>query len=84
MLPDHLDAVIDTTAYETPEIFFEIQRRGRVSAEEMLRVFNCGLGMVLSVARENVEATIALAGEHGVVATEVGVVNSGSGKVVVR
>jgi phosphoribosylaminoimidazole (AIR) synthetase len=39
-------------SFETPEIFFEIQRRGQVSADEMVRVFNCGLGMVVVVDRQ--------------------------------
>jgi phosphoribosylformylglycinamidine cyclo-ligase len=38
ILPSTLDAVIDLTSFETPEIFFEIQRRGGVKAEEMVRV----------------------------------------------
>jgi phosphoribosylformylglycinamidine cyclo-ligase len=82
MLPSHLDAAVDLTAFETPEIFFEIQRRGRVAADEMLRVFNCGLGMVLAVAPSEVESVIALAHEHGVVGTEIGAIRPGDGQVV--
>ena len=43
------------------EIFFEIQRRGRVHADEMVRVFNCGLGMVVAVDANAVDAAIELA-----------------------
>ena len=49
LLAEDLDAVIDLESFPTPEIFFEIQRRGPVSAEEMVRVFNCGLGMVVAL-----------------------------------
>ncbi len=42
-------------AFETPEIFLEIQRRGQVSAEEMVRVFNCGLGMVVVVDSDDTD-----------------------------
>lgn len=82
MLPRHLDAAIDLTAFETPEIFFEIQRRGRVTADEMLRVFNCGLGMVVAVERDCIDSVIAIAHEHGIVGTEIGETRPGGGRVV--
>lgn len=81
MLPSHLNASIDLSSFETPEIFFEIQRRGRVTANEMLRVFNCGLGMVLAVAPDRVDDVIALAHDQGVVATHVGSIRAGEGRV---
>jgi len=80
-LPDHLDAVIDMNSFVTPEIFFEIQRRGDVSAEEMVRVFNCGLGMTLCVDESSVNTVIDVAHAHGITATRVGHVTAGSRKV---
>jgi phosphoribosylformylglycinamidine cyclo-ligase len=82
ILPPTLDAVIDMDSFETPEIFYEIQRRGRVSADEMVRVFNCGLGMVVAVDPSGAEAAVSLARTEGVAATIVGIVRPGSGKVV--
>ncbi|MGC1418834.1 MAG: phosphoribosylformylglycinamidine cyclo-ligase [Acidimicrobiales bacterium] len=82
ILPATLDAVIDMTSFETPEIFFEIQRRGAVSSEEMVRVFNCGLGMVVALDASAGDAAITLARAAGVAATVVGVVRAGSAKVV--
>jgi phosphoribosylformylglycinamidine cyclo-ligase len=82
LLPAHLDAVIDMTSFETPEVFFEIQRRGGVSADEMVRVFNCGLGMVLALDASAADAAITLSRAAGVTATVVGEVRSGSAKVV--
>ena len=83
ILTASLDASIDMEAFQTPEIFFEIQRRGRVSAHEMVRVFNCGLGMVVALDPSAVDAAITLARTNGVVATRVGSVRPGSGAVVV-
>ena len=83
-LPPTLDAVIDMDSFETPEIFFEIQRRGAVSADEMVRVFNCGLGMVLAVAPSRVDEALALAVQSGVGATVVGRLQAGTGTVVVH
>jgi phosphoribosylformylglycinamidine cyclo-ligase len=84
VLPDHVDAVVRMDSFETPEIFFEIQRRGQVSSEEMVRVFNCGLGMVLSVAKADAEAICAAANENGITATIVGNIVSGAGKVQIQ
>jgi len=82
VLPNSLDAVIAMDSFETPEIFFEIQRRGQVSADEMVRVFNCGLGMVVAVSADVADAAVATARDAGVEAMIVGTVQAGSGKVV--
>jgi phosphoribosylformylglycinamidine cyclo-ligase len=82
LLPDHLDAVIDMESFPTPEIFFEIQRRGPVSAEEMVRVFNCGLGMVVALDPSAAEAALTLARTSGVEASIVGAVREGTRQVV--
>ena len=50
--------MIDLASFETPEIFFEIQRRGAVAADEMVRVFNCGLGMVVALDPSVAEAAL--------------------------
>jgi phosphoribosylformylglycinamidine cyclo-ligase len=49
MLPAGLCAVLDRGTWEIPPIFSEIRRLGNVSDEEMARVFNLGLGMIMSV-----------------------------------
>jgi phosphoribosylformylglycinamidine cyclo-ligase len=82
LLPDDLDAVIDMDSFPTPEIFFEIQRRGPVSSEEMVRVFNCGLGMVVALDPSAAEAALTLARTSGVDASLVGEVRSGTRQVV--
>lgn len=82
LLPDDLDAEIDMESFPTPEIFFEIQRRGPVSAAEMVRVFNCGLGMVVAVDPSAAEAAVTLARSLGVGASLVGEVRPGTREVV--
>ena len=82
ILPEGLNANIEMDSFETPEIFFEIQRRGQVSADEMVRVFNCGLGMVVSVDSSSASAALTIARAQGIVATIVGNVSAGSQKVV--
>ncbi|HWD95961.1 MAG TPA: phosphoribosylformylglycinamidine cyclo-ligase [Acidimicrobiales bacterium] len=81
LLTNDLDAVIDMAAFVTPEIFFEIQRRGPVNAEEMVRVFNCGLGMVVALDPSAAEAALTLARASGVDASLVGTLRPGTGQV---
>jgi phosphoribosylformylglycinamidine cyclo-ligase len=48
-LPEGARAVLERGTWEVPRLFAEIRRLGRVADEEMARVFNLGLGMVLMV-----------------------------------
>jgi len=52
VLPKGVRARIDPTAWPRPALFSLIQRVGEVPEDEMLRVFNCGIGMLLIVPRE--------------------------------
>ena len=45
MFPEHLTYSLEYNDW--PEIFTWLQKEGKISTEEMLRVFNCGIGMVL-------------------------------------
>ena len=40
---------INTEAWEIPEIFNWLMKEGDISMQEMYRIFNCGIGMVLCV-----------------------------------
>ena len=82
VLPPTCDAVIHMDSFETPQIFYEIQRRGPVSASEMVRVFNCGLGMVVVVDADDVDDAVNAATRSGVIATVVGHARPGTGQVV--
>jgi phosphoribosylformylglycinamidine cyclo-ligase len=83
ILSPGLDALIEMDSFATPEIFFEIQRRGHVHADEMVRVFNCGIGMVVALDAGAADAALSLARASGVSAMMVGSIRSGSGEVVV-
>jgi phosphoribosylformylglycinamidine cyclo-ligase len=56
VLPAGLDVLIDQP-WPVPEVFGWLSRRGNIRIEEMLQVFNCGIGMVLVVP--DAEAAIA-------------------------
>jgi phosphoribosylaminoimidazole synthetase len=54
ILPENVDAIIDTKAWTVPALFRLIQERGEVAHEEMYRVFNMGIGMVVVVDKQNI------------------------------
>lgn len=47
VLPRGSQAVIETLSWQWPEVFTWLQEAGRIQSEEMLRTFNCGIGMVI-------------------------------------
>ena len=51
-IPDNLCVEIKTDSWELPEIFKWIKNEGDVSMNDMYRIFNCGIGMVLFVEKE--------------------------------
>jgi phosphoribosylformylglycinamidine cyclo-ligase len=79
-----VDAVVDTSTWESPRIFDEIQRLGNVDTDEMRRVFNCGIGMVLAVPEARSTQAIEILAGHGHRAVTIGEVVPGSGKVQLR
>jgi phosphoribosylformylglycinamidine cyclo-ligase len=52
VLPEGCAVELNTGSWQVPPLFRLIQERGSVSDDEMARVFNVGLGMVLVVAPE--------------------------------
>ncbi len=60
ILPQSCQAVIEKDAWERPPIFSLVQKAGRISEEEMLRVFNCGIGYVLVVKPEDADEILGL------------------------
>ncbi len=59
MLPAHLRPEIDFTAWPRPPVFSWLQETGGIKEAEMRRVFNCGIGMVLCVAADEVDNVLA-------------------------
>ena len=51
-IPDNLCVEIKTDSWELPEIFKWIKNEGNISMNDMYRIFNCGIGMVLFVEKE--------------------------------
>ena len=58
MLPDHLRAEVDCETWPLPQVFEWLRKTGELKNEELTRVFNTGLGMVVVVAAENVDEAV--------------------------
>jgi len=79
VLPEGLSAVVERGSWPVPPLFRLIQSRGRIDADEMLRVFNMGIGMVVIVSSEDVGAALSKLGEEAWV---IGRLVAGERKVV--
>jgi phosphoribosylformylglycinamidine cyclo-ligase len=75
ILPDGLGLELDLSAWTPPAVFQWLQDEGNIEEQEMLRTFNCGIGMALVVAPENASALKAQLAEAGETVFEIGVVN---------
>ena len=72
MLPDHVQARLARASWPRPPVFDWLQARGNVTDDEMHRVFNCGIGMVIVVAASDARATIETLNDAGEQAFDIG------------
>ncbi|MFN3954789.1 MAG: phosphoribosylformylglycinamidine cyclo-ligase [Pararhodobacter sp.] len=79
ILPDGLGAEIDLDAWNLPPVFAWLMQSAGLAQGEMLKTFNCGLGMVLVVAEERAEALALLLEQAGERVSVIGRVAEGAG-----
>jgi phosphoribosylformylglycinamidine cyclo-ligase len=84
VLPTGADAVVDRSSWEAPRIFGEIQRLGSIGDDEMAKVFNLGIGMVVALPAAAVDAALGVLTEAGHRARVIGEVVAGTGGVRFR
>ena len=84
VLPDGLGLAIDTTAWRRPAVFNWLQQEGGISEAEMLRTFNCGIGMVMLAQTNAVDGLIEAAAEQGIDCCVIGEVRASSGTSTVE
>lgn len=77
VLPEGVQAVIDSDSWQLPTIFKWLQQQGNVATDEMHRTFNCGVGMVLITDAKDVDAIIASLNESGETAWQLGHIQTG-------
>jgi phosphoribosylaminoimidazole synthetase len=85
-VPEGLDIEINLSAWKLPALFGWLQKLGGIDPGEMLRTFNCGIGMTAIVAAEDADAITAAFEEAGESAIRIGklVVAHGEATVVYR
>jgi phosphoribosylformylglycinamidine cyclo-ligase len=74
VLPANTAVRLEKARWPRPAVFDWLQTQGNVPEAEMHRTFNCGIGMVLVMAKEHAAAAIASLGIHGIPAWEIGAV----------
>jgi phosphoribosylformylglycinamidine cyclo-ligase len=81
VLPDDCDARIDLNSWQQPEVFQWLQKGGNVERDEMLRTFNCGVGMVIAVSAAKADLALEILSDKGLSPWRIGEVVAGSGQV---
>jgi phosphoribosylformylglycinamidine cyclo-ligase len=73
-LPDGTRARLDARQWSAPPVFRWLRDAGQVPTDDMLRTFNCGLGMVAVVARNDAGRVARALSDAGETVSEVGVI----------
>jgi phosphoribosylformylglycinamidine cyclo-ligase len=79
-----LEVVLQRRAWPRPAVFEWLARIGNITEAEMYRTFNCGIGMIVIVARERADEALRLLAEHGESALLLGQVQRGERGVVIE
>ncbi|MEY8834292.1 phosphoribosylformylglycinamidine cyclo-ligase [Phaeobacter italicus] len=79
VLPEDLGADIDLNAWELPPVFKWMAETGGIAEAEMLKTFNCGIGMILSVSAERADELVQVLEAEGETVSRLGTVTAGAG-----
>ncbi len=83
-LPPSLDAVVDASSWEIPNVFRVLEEAGGVARDEMYRAFNMGVGMVVITDEASAAQVRASATAAGVENWVLGGIAEGTGRVVLN
>jgi phosphoribosylformylglycinamidine cyclo-ligase len=84
VLPGNSRALVQLDSWQRPAVFRWLQAQGNIEEAEMLRTFNCGVGMVLVLPQEEARAAVDLLREQGESAWLLGRVESAVGEPEVQ
>lgn len=79
IFPEGIGCRIDTKSYEVPAIFKIMQQKAKITKEQIYNTFNMGIGMVVCVAKKDVDAAIAQLESTGEECVVLGKTVKGSG-----
>jgi phosphoribosylformylglycinamidine cyclo-ligase len=83
-LPENFDAEVDLSTWTPLPVFSWLAKSAGISEEEMLRTFNCGIGLIAVVAENDADAAIAAFRDTGEMAAVIGHVANGDGEAKTR
>ncbi|OQY10016.1 MAG: hypothetical protein B6I28_01860 [Fusobacteriia bacterium 4572_132] len=78
ILPNNVDAEIEKSSYELPEIFKLIQKLGNIEENEMYKTFNMGIGMMVIISKKDQEKVLEILAEMGEEAYKIGDIKAGN------
>jgi phosphoribosylformylglycinamidine cyclo-ligase len=81
VLPDGLACEIDLSAWTLPPVFRWLATTANMSEPELLKTFNCGIGMILVVAEDQADALTDLLKQEGETVTRLGQIVEGQGVI---
>jgi phosphoribosylformylglycinamidine cyclo-ligase len=81
VLPDGTIARIDAGAWPVPPVFAWLMKTGKVARDEMVRTFNCGIGMVMVVEAQRAWALAHLLAAEGETVREIGRIAAAESKI---
>jgi phosphoribosylformylglycinamidine cyclo-ligase len=84
ILPSDVEALVHLDSWKRAPVFRWISGCGGIDEHEMLRTFNCGIGLVAIVAPENEAACLAAFAGAGETACRIGEISTGNGEAHVR
>jgi len=79
VLPEGMGAQIDLSAWELPPVFRWLAETADMAEGELLKTFNCGIGMIVVVDPARADAISALLAEAGETVTRIGTLSAGQG-----
>jgi phosphoribosylformylglycinamidine cyclo-ligase len=83
-LPDNLDAEVDLSSWTMPPVFGWLMKEAGIDETEMLRTFNCGIGLVAVVDAPRADDVIAAFNANGERAMRIGSLVAGAGEAAVK
>ncbi|OOY21431.1 phosphoribosylformylglycinamidine cyclo-ligase [Thioclava sp. DLFJ5-1] len=79
VLPEGLGATIDLDAWELPGVFRWLAETASMEERELLKTFNCGIGMIVVVAADKADEIATLLAGEGETVTRIGTVTANEG-----
>ena len=76
VLPEGVTAELKRGSWTIPPLFGWMQQQGNIAEDEMLRTFNCGIGMAVIVSAEDADRAAALLAAEGEQVSRIGVIRA--------